>query len=317
MFIKSIAATTHIDLHGTKLTKEHLEMMAEKANSSSAVAMGIEHDVTLPPIGKTIRACVEPTEDGEFQLVIFQEEFENTRNIDLPDGTVAWMQASKQDQRPFARSNQQAFEMIEVSFDLVNFESKEDVSNFLKELRQVTDFREQNLFRKSWIPDPELVFTLSKSLVAYLFGKKVIEKAGDKIIEQVVDDLSQLYSFVKTAAKGMAKYAIPKNSPITYIFNIPGDMILELVARTTDADLLVTALLEDKLKQVIKKAEELRNSFRATNIQFLLNPEGEWEFNYLLTEKGEVVGTPQSHSRRARRIQLMIQKAQEGGAQTE
>ena len=45
-----VGATTHIDRHNTRLTKEALESMARQIKSNRKHVFTIEHDTTLPPM---------------------------------------------------------------------------------------------------------------------------------------------------------------------------------------------------------------------------------------------------------------------------
>ncbi|MFG6062188.1 hypothetical protein, partial [Salmonella enterica] len=82
---QGIAATTHVDSHGMKISKEALDQLAEDIKKGESVpAIHIEHDTTLPPIGKVIDGLVEKRKDGEYQLVITQELFDKQLEITLP-----------------------------------------------------------------------------------------------------------------------------------------------------------------------------------------------------------------------------------------
>ena len=81
MEIRAVGSTTHHDRHGHKLTKEDLEILADKFASDRKPPLTEEHDLMLPPAGQWLRATVEPTDDGEYQLVIIGEVFEQEERI--------------------------------------------------------------------------------------------------------------------------------------------------------------------------------------------------------------------------------------------
>lgn len=66
--IRGVAATTHIDRHGDRLSKEALEQMARDFLEKGHLLYW-NHETTLPPIGLVIQAWVEERKDGEHQLV--------------------------------------------------------------------------------------------------------------------------------------------------------------------------------------------------------------------------------------------------------
>ena len=140
----------------------------------------------------------------------------------------------------------------------------------------------------------------------YLIAKNGLDKAGDKIIELALQEIARFYSFVRSSAITALKYAIPRNRPITYIFELPGKPFIEFVARSNDSNTVLSALIEQNLVTALSRAKELNALFQSEKIQFLLDEKGEWEFNYLLTETGAVIGSEKSFSRRNRRVQLML-----------
>ena len=91
---------------------------------------------------------------------------------------------------------------------------------------------------------------------------------------------------------------------------MPGKPFIEFVARSNDSNAVLSALIEEKLVTTLSRAEQLNALFHSEKIQFLLDEKGEWEFNYLLTETGAVIGTEKSFSRRNRRVQLMLSKVE-------
>lgn len=307
MLLRSIGATTHVDRHNMKMTKEALDSAAKQINGEACPTVGLEHDVTLPPLGKTLKGTVEPTKDGEFQLIILQEIFEKVTSVKLPDGGTAIMQESEIDKRPFITESKQ-LDKIHLAYDIVNFSSQNEIDEFQNTIKETVDdkfFEQKNIFRKAILPDPELVIALSKGLVAYLAAKKIIEKAGDKIIDKIVDDLAKFYDLTKIAVTHFIQYAIPKNRPVTYIIDAPGMPHIQFVAVTNDPNQLLTAIIEEKLKSRFAHADELKRLFGVNKVQFILNSEGNWDFNFMLTDTGAVIGTEACFRRQARRLELL------------
>lgn len=306
-----VGATTHIDRHNTRLTKEALESMARQINSNRKPVFTIEHDTTLPPIGKLLQAWVKPTEDGEYKLLILQETFEKEEPITLPDGSRGIKKQSETDGNPFVNKAKYVPEKVTLEADLANFTSLSDYETFLKEVKDATPmpFESGEIGRKSFIPDPEIVITIGKGILAYFAAKKIIDtfggKISDKLADKVSDDIVEFYLWIKTVLLKYAKYVVPKNRPVTYIFSVPITPHIELVARTSDASEVVAAIMLDNLEEPFKRAQEYRDTLGAERVQFLLNEDGEWRLNYMLTDKGEVIGTKKSFSRKARQFDLV------------
>lgn len=93
-----ILSSTHRDLHGHRFTKAALEDAAERINNH--LRKMVEHDYTLPPLGKIVSAEVVPFEEGEFLLVGTEELYEEKRVFDI-DGVEYVELISPSDIRPF------------------------------------------------------------------------------------------------------------------------------------------------------------------------------------------------------------------------
>lgn len=303
-------STTYIDRHNERMTLQALESMACRINSDRKPILTIEHDVTLPPIGKLLKAWVEPTEDGEHRLLIEQETFEKEEQIVLPDGSHGLMRQSDTDRSPFVKRVVDIPPILDITADLANFASLDDYQALLDEIRSASSlpFENSEMGRKALIVDPEIIITLSKEIIAYLVASKIIDKFSSKIIDKVgdklSDDLADFYTWVRSIAFKYAKYAIPKNRPITYIFNIPINPQVELVIRTNDSSDVAASIMVDNLEEPLKLAIACRDKLGAERVQFLLNKAGEWKLNYMLTDKGQVIGTKKSFTRKARQFDL-------------
>ena len=158
--------------------------------------------------------------------------------------------------------------------------------------------------------DPELVFQFLEATVKgvfiYLASKPVIEKVGNHIIDHALSEFDGLYAFVKKAIISAAKRFIPANRPVTYVFTGKYEFVIELVVQTTNPNIAIEAICEEKLISVVSEIENLKKHFSSfVKIQLVYNTEtGQWEFNYIATEKGEVIGTEKSYKKSLKKIEL-------------
>ena len=284
------------------MSKEALESGVAQIKGARALPLNLEHDVTLPPVGKVIDAWIEPTPDGEHQLVALEEHFGDGQGVTLNDGVQLWRQTSERDHRPFVRSVVGSQEKTTIEYDLGNFRTDER-NAFLDQLPSSSEFTIRPQVRKSLVPDPILFVTLSVGF-ASLLTAKTLYKTADKIADDVSSDLFRLYSMLKAAAIVLARFSIPRLRPVTYVMILPGNPTIEFVVRTRDVDVLLSAMAADELRIPLANADALTRQLPAAKIQFLLDGDNAWRFNYLLTETGGVVGTPELFSRRARRFDL-------------
>lgn len=301
----NLLRTSHVDAHGLRTPKNVLEDMAKQINGPVVPGMKIEHDITLPPLGKWIRATVKRLPDGEYGLfgdcLVFERD--NTRRVTLPNGETAMID-TWQDERPFADEHVEIPDEIKYSFDYTNFESDADVDTLLSELREERPAMHDMLLRKSFISDPEFIISLSEKAINYLLAHAAIKTAGKVIGEKLANDLASLFTTLQNAAIKYAKYCIPKNRPITYVLVKPGTPSIEFVIRTINPQDLSTGL--EKITDTLVQAEKLQEFLNAQKIQYKMNDEGNWSFNYCTTTDGKVVGSRDAVRNRAKAVEMKL-----------
>ena len=308
--IRIVGATTHIDAHNQRITREALVQSAKDISTGEKPMLTLMHDMTIPPFGKMLTATVEPRDDGEYQLVIEGEIFDEAVWTNV-QGVKLFKQESDTDASPFVDGYKEtSSDRYEIAVDGMNFESYDAVSSFMQQLKEETgvDFVESDFGRKSAIPDPEIIITLAQTVTAYVLGKKVIdtiaENVVDRISTEVGNDIAEFYSFVTSTIRTYLGYIRAGNRPITYIFVLKGQPNVEFVAQTIDANLVLSATNLDRMRDAIAKATPTISMFDAAKSQFLLSDAGEWEFNYLLTKSGGIIGTEKAHGRRSRVLEI-------------
>lgn len=308
MIVKGLVATTKIDRHNTIIAKEALEQAALDINTSPNVpSVGVEHDPTILPIGKVIRANVIRMDDGEFGLYAEQDMFETHTTV--VDGQTYVILKSEIDNRPFISKTVESDKML-IQTDFINFNSVNECNEFFRSVEKDFDVETGLISRKSLIPDPELTFqfldSTVKLLLLYLASKKTVEKIGDHIIDNALNELDRIYEIVKQTIVRGAKYLIPKNRPITYIFSGNIEYPVELIVQTSDSNIAIKSLGEGKLEEALKEIRYIEARFSGLKkVQLVYNINNQcWEFNYLTTDKGEVIGTETSFRTSAKKIDI-------------
>lgn len=290
MILKGIGATTHIDRHNCRITKEALENAAKDINEGTyAVGLGIEHDSTIMPIGKVINGKMVRLEDGEYALEIEQELFEEYQ-IYRDESDVKWyITESSTDTRPFADTRTENVQKIKISVDPVNF-SQSDFESLMDFYRKECLLDTECFMRKSVIPDPEIVFTLMTGTIALMTGKKIAEK----FTEQVADDIVKIYELIKKAVLETVKRCKQGNRPITYVVKESNSYLMELVVVTEKPEILFEALSTDRICQVEMEIEKFVKNFNVdiAKLQCKYNIEKQkWTVNYVSTKDGKVIGS--------------------------
>ena len=252
MIGKGFAATTKVDAHGDKLSKEQLILMANEINEDKyAKGAGLEHDLLVMPIGKTIHGEVVPIGDNEYGLEIQQELFETFKIVKLADGKRYVRAESEIDKRPYIEEISYDNFKLAVSIDKTNFSN----ANYQLFWDQFTDddIKMSALIRKSAMPEPEIVFALIKGTISVL-GALAAKKALDKLADSIAEDIEKSYQIIKKAVVAFVKLANHNNRPITYVFEDNyNDILVQLIIRSNNADKVFISLTKEKICTVVQK----------------------------------------------------------------
>ena len=274
-------------------------------NGTWALPSNVEHDLSVPPIGKLLQGEVETISGGEFGLVVTSEFFSEPTVVELPNGEVGFRQISKVDSRPFRPSPNDSPDEFVVTIGHEGFASLEDESDFDLIVRQYPDFAVGPMyFRRALTPDPLLTIILPAWFLTAL-TYSILNKVSDRLSDRIADDLSNLYDVARNGAVTLSKDIYNRNRVVTYVFTIPGEPEIEFVAQLLKPEPLGTALTVDILSDAIEKAQEFSKTMEAAKVQFILNDSCTWQFNLLTTQTGEVIGTEASFSRQVRRIEMI------------
>jgi hypothetical protein len=309
-----VMSSSHVDKHGTVMTKEALESALKFINGARKPRLGLEHNQTFPPLGRISNGEVIKGGDGAYYLVADQEYFDTLESLTLPSGLELIRESFSGENFPFVECESKPREQIEILYDSVNFDSYQNGKDFIKELQDSSEieFNGSEIMRKSEIPDPEIVFRLTEILV-FAIGlglRKIPEKLG----EAIGDDLVKFYKLFTNAIKKSISELNPKNKPIHFIVELPIEKtIVDLVVTTRNPDVAIKAYKKDTIKKLKQEIEICITSLNAEKVQYFLNEENKWELNYLLTKDGKVIGTKKSFKKRDDFFQEMIKKQMDKG----
>jgi hypothetical protein len=307
-----ILTGTNLDLQGERMSLAQLETALKTINSARRPRLGLEHDMTLPPLGRISEAEIIQGDDGEFYLVAYQEYFDKEEIIDF-DGETLVKEYFSNGGTSFAEVQFESKEQIRITIDPHNFQDQQGADNFFNELNSESEiqFEKAGLIRKALINDPELVFRLSETAIYGFFGykiaNKILKKTANKLADKISDDLAKIYDLIKKGIFKMVEKAYPKNRPITYIFEFPAKIHIELIVVDKNPQDILDCLSHKKLEKLSDKIDKLTDKFEAEKIQFELNKDLKWELNYLLTKNGESIGTKHSINKRNQVYKTMIE----------
>jgi len=296
MILKGIVATTHVDRHNCRFTKEALDNAAyDTCNSHYAPSMGVDHDMSVMPIGKVIKGEIIPYGDGEYAFQAHQEIFDDFSLRQGPDDVRYYYAESQIDTRPFSDTQIEEIKTLKIDIDPVNFEIN-DFDEVNKYLKDECSADTGALMRKALVPDPEILFQLICGTLIFWTGKKALEKLSDKIST----DIANSYDNVKKAISKVVGKLNPKNRPVTYVFREYDEYVVELIVITKQPSTISEAIQPTKIDHMLNTKKSLETFFNINigKIQFLYNETNcEWEFNYLTTITGQVIGTEKCYDK--------------------
>jgi hypothetical protein len=308
---RCVISTTHLDSQGYKMAKSALESALPQLNGRRKIRLGLEHIRTFPPFGVMMNGEVFQGDDKEFYLAADSVYFDKQEFFKLEDGTELVKESFSEDKHPFIDCEEEEVEKLGISTDPANYDSPKDIFEINKLVAEESDLEfTQHLFgRKSDLPDPETVITITKTLAITLGIIKT--KIPEKIGEAVGDDLIKFYKLISKLAIETIKKVKPTNRPKNFVITYPNpDCIIELVITTHKPDRVLNALVKEKLAIIESKIQQLEN-LKPEKIQFIFSDNDNWEFNYLLSEDGSVIGTIKSFKKRNMLYNQILQNQKE------
>jgi len=306
--VKYVITSTHLDKQGYVMAKSALESMLPQLNGERKPRIGLEHIRTFPPFGAIMNGEIVKGEDEHFYLTAEMLYFDEKKVITLEDGTELLKEYFSKGEFPFIECADNEIEKLSIGTDPANFDNYNDISKIYELIKQETnlEFETEEFGRKSELPDPETIITITKILATTLgiIKTKIPEKIGDAIGE----DLAKFYMLVSRLAIETIKKVKPSNRPKNFVISYPNSYCnIELVISTHKADRVLNSLTKEKLQLIGDKIEQLEN-LEPEKIQFVYNENGNWEFNYLLSRNGSVIGTIKSFKKRNKLYNEILEK---------
>ena len=302
-------ATTHLIQRGEfpiRMTREALESGVRQMNGDRAIPITVEHDPFCMPLGKTVEAWVEPLGD-EFALMSrsFVDDEANTLTHEKSGVEIAYLgfeEAPKPFVRRFGTEDETQFS---IQIDSVNFASKQEVDEFGMDVSRIDSrITCRDTGRFAFGPEPIILFVLSNldwgaalAIGVWTFNRieKFVRYTVDESLRKVGDEVSDIISDkIKDVIRAYRNRQVADERPILVQIVVRGDTDLILLARIESEEEFSGINLE-KLTAVIEDVGDLlQNAEEATFAQV---GENDWEFLYLKTRSGEVIGTAECYAK--------------------
>ena len=218
---KITVSSTRLDSQGYKMTKEALENMLPYLNGKRKVRLGLEHIRTFPPFGVIMNGEIVQGEDNHLYLNAESIYFDNQSLLTLDDGTEYIKESFKEGSFPFVECKPETVSIIIVSTDPTSFKNHDEIEELSKIVAKQSglEFNNSLMGRKSELPDPETVITITKTIAVALGIMKT--KIPQMIGEAVGEDLAKFYKFISSLAVETIKRTIPANRPKNFVIEFP------------------------------------------------------------------------------------------------
>lgn len=299
---KVILRSMTVDHHGDFIPFKMMEDYANTINGNHKMRYLINHRTDIPPLGYFDNAEIKEI-DKIINVIAEPIMFKNRSEASFDTNLII-----EEAEKPifFIKSENTNFQIL---VDKNNFKNIIAYQNTVQKLRQLynEEFSLQLSMRKSLIPDPQVVVVLANYYIfLHPLIKPFLNKMGEKFAEEITEDL---YRICKSNAKSVVsklsetfkivrQNMIPKEKYLHTIFEIPGSPKIELHIKSNDATKIEKGLKATNLFRVHEKVINFKKIMDISEIHFLLNSKDRWEFSYLITDDGKILGSKNSFKKR-------------------
>lgn len=293
------------------ITKENLEEYVAFLNGDRAVPIIVEHDPFCMPISKFKEAWIEPSGDGHSVMARIHEEDSTQQLTHTLTGTQMVLLRFQDVPKPFMPTTEKIeADGVKVSIDLANFDSAKGYEDFSKDVNQIDEeIALEGIGRHSLIPEPLLQIIISNPEIAFALTvggywtlrrvEKFVRYTIDETARKAADDISDLLIVkIRSILGSYKKHRSKDDRPTVSKIVIPGDVTLVLLARTENPEESLSLNLSELTAEMEKYGDLLQKAQEVTFSQVGVDA---WEFQYLKTRTGEVLGTPTCFDRTLQR----------------
>lgn len=299
MLRKQIIASNNVDRQNEIIADEFLCELTESINTNDSVMrMGLNHDISIMPVGKVIKGSVVDLPDNSLGVEAQIDDFIcDFHKIEGPDRQILYRGESAIDKRPFMEPEADEKEKITVMLSPLDF-GEDDYDELKHIIYDECDALVENSIKKSFIPDPEIVVQVIMRTILYLTTKNTVNKVAEKLSDKISDDVVTVYDNLKKIIVSAGKKVVgPKET--TYVLTEPGQDI-ELVIKTSSPEEVLNAIEIASDGYITNQTEKYRQYLDGSlkKIQYLYNVETKkWEVNYMVTNTGQVIGSEKCYKK--------------------
>ena len=329
-YVAIVAISGVIKRGGTNvlITREAIESIPEQFTGDRAMPIIPDHNPYCLPIGKTKEAWIQP--HGDKYAAKMRIHFEDTYSIGTHRGSGLELVRLDFDDcpRPFVKRAYGEIEQPQdkLSVDLANFDDMKDYTEFKNEVGLIDDAVacDNGIGRHSLVPEPFIQFVLSDpeisaalAIGAWGLGRveKFVRYTVDEMLRKVADDISDVLSTrIKKLLRAYMRRCSVDKRPVTTQLVIPGNMELVLLVKTEHGDEFPNLDLRKLTAEMERYGDLLQGADSAT---FACVGGNEWEFQYLTTQSGKVIGSLKCYERTMNLMKCIRQACSSRGEESD
>lgn len=176
---RAIMSTTHVDLHGDKMSLEALNCLA-KSVREKYLPVSINHDVRSPPVGRVASAEVVKLPDGEYGVQGTIEVFEPSDTIESLTGDGRKIPIHDKDIQRFFAHYDRSF-------------SDAEGQGLIKRLGELSGQEPQYTIKKALEPVSVLIIAAGIFVFGSI-GQGFFKKLGEDLYLKLKDTLARYYA---------------------------------------------------------------------------------------------------------------------------
>lgn len=288
----------------TVLTANALNSFVEQVHGPRAIRMSVDHDPFCCPTGKIVDAWTEPDGDELVLLVRFHVEEHGTFEFHPQSGTELVHLSFTEHPKPFSKrtGGDTHRERISITYDPANFPDPSAFEIFESGAKEIDDGIEvQQMGRFALTPEPILQFVVEhpvwSAAIAFVVGSstKFFTYTIDATLKGIANEFGeQLSNKLVAALKLFHKSATtdPRSTLLEVVF--AGDLEIVLLLRQEANAIPERICLADLFEEMEAYGDLLKHADSAT---FSYSSDENWQFEYLTTKTGRVIGSKTCYER--------------------
>ena len=294
-------------------TREFIESVPDQVNGERSLPILVEHDPYCMPIGKIKEAWVEPFEDEYVAMARIHVEDDARSTIHMRSGTELVYLDFASAPKPFVQQLKKVDQsLVTVGVDLASFDNTQNHAAFIDAVNCIDEeITCEFVGRHSLESEPLIRFVLSypEICVALSVGglwilkrvENLIRYTVDETLKKTADEISDILSAkIRQIVSSYKNYQSDDKKPILIEVIIPNDINLILLTQIDRDEEFPSINLKNLTTEMEKYGDLLQ---QAEEVTFARTGIDDWEFLYLKTRTGEVIGTLECFKRTIQQLQ--------------